>query len=249
MNIITINQENIDADKFVSFLRLTDGLDKPLEDMVNHKIAVHAARKSGLSAEKSEMQAAADDFRRVAGLYRAQEMREFLDASGMTLDDFENFISEMVILGKMKEQVLTRAAVEEYFQLNLPSFEAVELSHMILDSEDKAREAMANSEDDPAHFSELAKQESIAVNTAVNGGFIGRVSRDTLAPEADAKVFNAAAGAIVGPIETDDGLWEIFFIHKKIDPELNDFTKDEVQNVLWGRWVSDRAKEMTIETE
>ena len=78
------------------------------------------------------------------------------------------------------------------------------MSHIVLDSEAKAREMIAVLRDDPDSFDEMAREHSIA-DTREAGGLIGKVLRGSLRPDVEAKVFHAAAGALRGHIEAGVG--------------------------------------------
>ena len=47
------------------------------------------------------------------------------------------------------EQVCSDKAVEEYFKLNSPKFDSIEVSHIVLESEGKAKEMVSMLRDDP----------------------------------------------------------------------------------------------------
>jgi hypothetical protein len=68
---------------------------------VREKLTVHAARKQGIRLSEDEIQQRADQFRRVRGLHRATEMNHYLDALGVSLDEFERFITDGLYQEKM----------------------------------------------------------------------------------------------------------------------------------------------------
>ena len=98
----------------------------------------------------------------------------------------------------MLEQVGNDAAIEDYFELNSPKFDSIEVSHIVLDSEGKAKEMISYLSDDPESFADMAREHSIA-DTRDEGGVIGRVLRGQLKPDIEAKVFNATVGDLLGP--------------------------------------------------
>lgn len=56
------------------------------------------------------------------------------------------------------------------------------------------------------NFADLARKYSKDPGTAANGGDLGWFGKNTMVPEFDQAVFNAAKGALVGPVETQFGL-------------------------------------------
>ena len=173
-DLVRIDDEVLDADDFVKILKLTGRYESLIDDIVKDKLAVHSARKQGISVSTEEIQERADQLRRVRGLHRAVDMNNWLDSMKISLDDLEKFIVEMLYHEKIMEQVVSDEAVEEYFQLNSPSFDSIEISHILLDSEGKARELMAILEEEPESFAMMAKEHSVA-DTGSEGGYVGGI--------------------------------------------------------------------------
>jgi multidrug resistance efflux pump len=67
----------------------------------------------------------------------------------ISLDEFETFIVDGLYQEKMMEQACSEAQVAQYFKLDSPRFDSVEVSHSVLDSEGKAREMMSVLQDEP----------------------------------------------------------------------------------------------------
>src|SRR5690606_16639316 len=159
---------------FVRILKLTGQFEGLMEQLVRDKLAARAARKQGIRVTPEEIQERADQFRRVQGLHRAADMNNYLDALGASLDEFEAFITDSLYQGQMMAQVCNAQAVAAYFTLNSPRFDSIEVSHIVLDSEGKAKEMMSYLADDPDSFGEMAREHSIA-DTREQGGLIGKV--------------------------------------------------------------------------
>lgn len=246
-DLVRIDDEVITTDDFVKLLRFTGAFDGLLEDMIKDKLTVHAARKAAISIGTEDLQERADELRRVKGLHRAVDMNRYLDANKFTLEDFEKYLTEMLYHEKMLAQIGTDEAVEEYFHLNAPKFDSIDISHIVVDSEGKAREIMAIIEDDPESFEELAREHSLA-DTRRDGGYVGKVLRGALRNDVEAKVFNAAEGELLGPFPSaDETYFEIFLINAKRPSALTDDTIDEVRRLLQDEWIAAQAREHSIE--
>lgn len=246
-DLIKIDDEVISTEDFVKLLKFTGRFDELLEDIVKDKLTIHAARKQGVEVTPEEIQERADQLRRVRGLHRAVDMNRYLDSTGLTLDDFEQLLTEMLLHEKMSERIGSDEAVEEYFSLNSPKFDCIEVSHIVLDSEGKAREIMAILEDDPESFEEMAREHSIS-DTREDGGYIGKVLRGALQTEVEAKVFNASEGELLGPFPSDDeAYFEIFTINAKRPAALTEDTAEEVRRLLKDEWIAARAQEHSIQ--
>jgi peptidylprolyl isomerase len=161
---------------------------------VRDKLTVLAARKAGVVLAPQEVQERADQIRRIQGLHRAADMNHYLDALGVNPDEFEDFVTDSLYHEKMMAQVCSDKAVEQYFKLNSPRFDSVEISHIVLDGEGKAKEMMSALAEDPDSFTEIVAEHSVG-EAHQNGGVIGKVLRGSLRADLEARVFNAAAEA------------------------------------------------------
>ncbi len=246
--IARIEDEAITADDFIKLLKFNNKFDDTFEPYLIDKVAAHAARKQGITVSVKEVQNRVDEIRRVLSLHRAKDTLEFLVSLGLTVDDFENYVTELVYKDKVYNAVCTEKAVTEYFNLHSPRFDGIELSQIVLDSEGKAREMMALLEDDPDSFAELAKQHSLDDETRDSGGVVGKVLRGTLENEVEAKVFNASKGEVVGPFMISDGLiYEIFRVTDIYPAKLDESTKSEVQKLIFDEWLEVVTQELNVE--
>jgi peptidylprolyl isomerase len=194
-----------------------------------------------------EIQERADQFRRIQGLHRAADMNHYLDTLGVSLDEFEDFITDGLYQEKMMEQVCNDKAVEQFFKLNSPRFDSVEISHIVLGTEGEAKEVMSILADDPDSFGELAREHSIGEGRE-RGGVIGKVLRGSLKPDIEARVFNAAAGDLLGPFASPDrSFHEIFTVNARCPATLDEDTAIEVRRLLREEWLVARSQEHIIE--
>jgi parvulin-like peptidyl-prolyl isomerase len=246
--IVRIDDEVISTEDFVRILKLTGRFESLMDEIVRDRLTVHAAKKQGISVSAEEIQERADQFRRVLGLHRAADMNHYLDAQGVSLDEFEDFITDGLYHEKMMQQVGSDKAVEAYFKLNSPRFDSIEVSHIVLETEGQAKEMMSLLADEPESFAELASEHSLA-DTREQGGFIGKVLRGSLKTDVEAKVFNAAEGDLLGPFPAADrSFFEIFLVNAKNPARLDEDTAAEVRRLLREEWLAARAQEHVIET-
>src|SRR5580658_6119186 len=177
--LVKIDGEAIDLTEFVRVLKLTGQFDSLLEQFVRDRLASRAAKKAGIQLSETEIQERANEFRRAQGLHRASDTNKYLDGMRISLEEFEAFITDTLYQEKMMQRVCSDEAVQEYFKLNSPKFDSIELSHIVLDSEAKAREMMAVLLDDPDSFQDMAREHS-AAETRAQGGLIGKILRGSL---------------------------------------------------------------------
>lgn len=243
-----IDNEEICSDDIVRSLKLSGKCDQIIEDFITDRLTILAAKKSGITVSGDEVQEKFNQIRRVQGLHRAKATTEFLERMGVTLDEFETFMTDMLYKEKVIESITTETLVKEYFSLNSPDFDSIEVGHIVLDSEGKAREIVAMLEDDPDSFHELAKEHSLDVDTRDSGGVIGTILRGSLHGELEAKVFSADKGAVLGPYADDDGnVFEIFKVIEKHSAQLDEKRIAQVQEKLYDKWLEEQTRDHRIE--
>jgi peptidylprolyl isomerase len=244
--IVSIDDEVIGTEEFVRTLKLTGQFEGLIDQLVRDKLTVRAARKQRIAVSVEEIQERADQYRQVRALHRAADTNRFLDARGVSLDEFEAFVTDSLYQEKMMQRVCNDEAVEKYFRLNAPKFDSIEVSHMMLDTEGKAKEMISLLRDDPDCFAAMALEHSNA-ETRAQGGLIGKVLRGSLKPDIEAKVFNAAVGALLGPFASPDrSSFEIFRVNAKHPATLDEDTAVEVRRLIREEWLAARAQEHVI---
>lgn len=248
MIIARIDDKELTAADLVKYLKLHNKFEEIIEEMILDRVATSEAKKHGTSVSDEELQETFDNVRRLRGLHRAKDTVDFLNSLGLTLEEFQDFLADSLCKDKMLLSVCSDDKMKEYFELHSPRFESVEISHMILDTEGKAREIRALLEDDPDGFTELAREHSMDIETQHKGGVLGKVMRGSLVPEIEAKIFNTEVGDIAGPFAADDGLYyEIFRVTKKHPATFDDTTRSDIQKTLYNEWIAARIQEHRIE--
>ena len=247
-DLVRINDEIVSTEGFIKILKLNGRFDSLLDELARDKLAVHAAKKLGITITPQAAQERADQLRRVRGLHRAADMNRYLQALKVTVQDYENFIVEMLYYEKMMDRLLNDQEVEKYFRANSPRFDSIEVSHILVESPGMAKEIVAILEDEPQRFAELAREHSVA-DTREQSGRIGRIMRGSLQSDMEAKVFHAKIGDILGPFPSPDGsCFEIFTVNAKHPAALDDEVKAEIRRVIKDEWLAARIRENTIQT-
>ena len=245
--LVKIDDDAISVEEFLQTLKLSGQFEGLVEQLVRDRLTVQAAKKQGMHVSEEDLQERADQFRRVHGLHRASDTNKYLDALHVGLDEFEAFLTNGLYQEKMMARVCGEQAVQTYFKLNSPKFDSIELSHIVLDAEGKAKEMISVLADDPDSFDEMAREQSI-VDSREHGGLIGKVLRGSLRTDVEAKVFNAAVGELLGPFASADRtVFEIFRVNAKHPARLDDDTATEVRRLLSEEWLRARAQEHIIE--
>ena len=245
--LANINDTAITTEDLVKTLKFKGEFNEMFDDFIQEKLTLHLAEKINISVTTQEIQEYADNFRRSQGLSRAKDTQEYFTSLGVTLDDFENFIKENIYKEMLINKISTEEAVQEYFSLNSPDFDSVEIAHIFLNSEDEAKEIIANLEEDPESFSEMAKDYSLDINSKDHDGLIGKVFRGVLPAEVDAKVFNASAGDILGPFSLGEDNFEIFMVKAKYPAQLDESVTIKIRQLIFQNWLAAQTREIKFE--
>ncbi len=246
--LVKLNDEEITADFLIKYLKVSGQFQEIMDKLLSERITVHIARGKDLAVSDEEVQEHIDQVRRIMGLHRAKDTLEYIDSLGFTVDEYGEYIRDDLLRNKMLNIVCSEENIEEYFKLNSPKFDTVQLRHILVTSEGQARELVALLEDDPDAFEEMAQEHSLSMDTARAGGSLGAVTRDMLSEELEAKVFNAADGDILGPFEGGEGLtFEIFKVDEKRNAELDKKTSDAIAQILQGEWIQARLGEHQVD--
>lgn len=237
----------VTSEDFVKSLKLNGKFDCLLDEMLKTKLTIHAAKQHGVSLSDTEVQERADRFRSENGLYRAKDAAKYLATKKITLDEFEEHIRDSLYQEKVLANVCSDEAVSDYFAQHSPKFDSIEISHMVVESEGRAKEVVAVLEEDVTQFFDLARELSIAA-TSAEGGYIGKVLRGSLPPALECKLFNVPEGSVLGPLRSAEGSrFEIYKVDAKQPAELNEETGAQVRRLLHEQWLSARARECRVQ--
>ncbi len=134
-------------------------------------------------------------------------------------------------LKQMKDSLLTNYAMEKalanitvkdedakkFYDENPDQFqtgEVVSASHILVDSEEKAKEILAQINAGEVTFADAAKAHSTCPSSQ-EGGNLGEFGRGQMVPEFDAACFTMEVGTIAGPVKTQFGYHLIQLNDKK----------------------------------
>lgn len=133
--------------------------------------------------------------------------------------------------GKALQEIVDAAVTDEALQAaydakyaNAPAAKEYSAQHILVDSEEKAKELKAQI-DGGADFAELAKANSSDTGSAVNGGDLGWFGLGMMVAPFEAAVVAATPGAVTEPVQTDFG-WHLIKVN-----EVRDATKPTIDEV------------------
>lgn len=131
----------------------------------------------------------------------------------------------------LKDKITDKMVDDEYKKMvaELKGQEEVKTSHILVDTEAKAKEVKGKLKNSKVSFSNLVKEYSKDEGSKANGGEIGYVMRGQLVPEYEDKAFSMKKNEISDPVKTQFG-WHIIKMLDKRPVEIP--TKDQaVQSI------------------
>lgn len=169
-----------------------------------------------------------------------------LDAKKNLLEHNAEFKAE---LEKMKDEMLANFNVAKtlenidvkdeelkaYYDENKAQFTrgaSVSASHILVDSEDKAKEIQARIEAKEVSFEDAARENSTCPS-GQNGGALGEFTKGQMVPEFDEAVFSMEVGELRGPVKTQFGYHIIKLTAKNEPSEMSfDEVKGQIKSML-----------------
>ena len=162
-----------------------------------------------------------------------------------------NYLKERLLRQEYFEKTLKSAVSEneakEIYKERIGSLkpeEEVSARHILVDSEEKAKELRAKIVAG-ADFAEVAKESSSDRGTKDQGGSLRYFGQGQMVPEFDTAVFKMKKGEISEPVKTNFG-WHIIKLddRRRKEPPSFEAVKDTIMNSLAMRKVQEKAAEL-----
>ena len=149
---------------------------------------------------------------------------------------------DKTLKGKIGEDEAKKIYTEKIAQLK-PE-EEIEARHILVDSEEKAKELHAKIVAG-ADFAQLAKENSTDTGSKDQGGVLGYFGHGQMVPEFEAAAFKLEKGQVSEPVHTNFG-WHIIKVddRRKKEPPSFAAVKDTILNSLVVRKAQDTATEL-----
>lgn len=207
-------------------------------DLIAELLIKDRADRLGLSVSADEVKEAMTRLKEQYGMKSEQEFEDSLRKSGMGRADMEARLRDSILMNKVFGRELRSR--EDLADKELRDRYDREKERYRLPERARLREIVVLKPDDPTRveaarkratdlaaeartgdFAKLAMMSSEA-GTRDKGGDLGEVARGELLPDLDKAVFNASAGAVLGPIESKSG-WHILKVETRMPSEVPAF--------------------------
>lgn len=181
---------------------------------------------------------------------KVDQEQDFKDA----LEAFRKQFLANRVLQKNLGTKMTETATKKYYEANKKKFstDQVHVQHILLPTEESAKEMLVKARAPDADFQGLAEKHSKDPSAKNNRGDLGFQGRDRFVPEFTEAAFGGSKGDIVGPVKTSYGYHIIKVIDKKLGKplefgEVELRVKNEMGQELRQTYVGNLRKQAKIE--
>jgi peptidyl-prolyl cis-trans isomerase SurA len=222
-----------------------------LEDMIDRKLQMFAAKRNGMEVTDRELDDALADIKKRNNMDNKQ-FEEALAREGLTLEQYRSEFREQMTMSRLFNKfVRTGLSVDEkeireYYDRNLGQFSLPEEirvrilvvtvpekapSDKIIEARDKAAALMARigkGED----FIHLIRENS-GSPTAAQDGDLGFLQREHVIPEIEEATRDLKPGQYAGPVKAADGFYIIRLEEIRTPVKPFEKVKEEIQKLLY----------------
>lgn len=137
-----------------------------------------------------------------------QDYQKWLAEQAMTEEEVIYYMTFTHFLSK--DVKVSEEEVRQYFDTYYANYggqeEQIKARHILLETEDEAKQVITELETTDADFAELAKEKSIEPAAKTNGGDLGYFGRGRMVPEFEEVAFSQEVGVVSEqPVKTDFG--------------------------------------------
>jgi len=212
--VATVNGVAITRDQFYTLLENQYGF-FALQELVQDEIIRQRAEQLGVTLDEEEFGELLDMV--IAQLGGMQGLYMFLMQNNVSEEAFIAQLKWNMLIGQLAraEVEVEEGAVEAFFQENRSSYdqpETVEVSHILVDTEEEANEVLELLKDG-GDLITLAEEYSLDPGTAQQGGYLGHIQRGLTVEEFEEMAFALPVGEY-GITESQYG-WHVIIVHAK----------------------------------
>jgi peptidyl-prolyl cis-trans isomerase SurA len=221
-----------------------------LEEMIDRKIQMAAAKRNGMDVSERELNDAINDIMKRNRLDKTQ-LEAALAREGLTLEQYRSDLREQMTLSRLfnkyvrSEVTISEAEVRAFYDRNPGQFsrpEEVRVRRLVIRlpeqaTTDQVADARARSEGLMARirsgedFVRLIRESSDPASAAEDGN-LGFLQRGQAIPEIEAAAKNLKTGEYAGPIKTADSFQIIRVEEVRTPLEPYEKIKDDISKML-----------------
>ena len=211
-----------------------------VNEMISELLLKDRADRLGITVTEAEVKEAVNRLKQQYGITTDEQFEQSLRTSGLSRADMEARLRDTLVTNKVfgrelrNREDLTDPELRERYNREKEQYRLPERAHLreivvlkpeaatgLEEARQKAEEVGQAARKPGTDFANLASTMSES-GSREKGGDLGEVAKGDLVPELDKAVFTAAAGAIIGPIETKSA-WHIMKVEQRLPSEVPGF--------------------------
>ncbi|MBI2598075.1 MAG: peptidylprolyl isomerase [Candidatus Diapherotrites archaeon] len=173
-----------------------------LDNMIEGELLLQEAQKNNVAVEDAE----------VENVFLAQKesISEIISLGGFSEEEIKKSIKESLVVQKFLQEIVfaqlqaSEEEVTKFFEENKDQLVQVSASHILVDSEEKAKELLGKLKEG-ADFAALAKENSTDKVSGENGGKLGFFSRGEVVKEFADAAFSLKPGELSDVVKSQFG--------------------------------------------
>jgi hypothetical protein len=189
-----------------------------LSALVRRKIAAAIAVKRGLSLADDEFEEALAAFHADRDLFEPEQVDQWYKSRHLEEQPVREYVSETALIDRAKQELITDEQIQKRFGADRYEYDVAEADVFGFKTVGEAREFM------------LAVREH---ELTPEGGVRERLTRREAPTEIAAVLLSAEPEELVGPVETDDGRYDVYMLHRREDATLDDSLTEEIRDKLF----------------
>lgn len=231
--------------------------EETLGALISEKVIEAEIKKADVKVEAEEID---KEFEGMAEQYGGKEgLDAAMASSNISEKEVKEEIERTLALKTLLKSDLkvTDEEIAKYYEENKESFsqkEQVDASHILVESEEKAKEVRKKLVDGEDRV-EIAKEYSTDPGSKDSGGDLGFFDRGKMVPEFEEAAFSMKVGEISQPIKTEHG-YHVIIVNDKKEAKTTSLeeNKDEIRTTLedakmpeaFNTWYTEKVAEYDI---
>jgi parvulin-like peptidyl-prolyl isomerase len=236
MNVVHVANLSIEAAEIINFLKQDVRLKEICHDILCQQIIQHAAQERQIEVTAAEIQAEADQQRRLLHLESAAATLTWLRDQLIAPENWEVGIHRRLLKQKLA-QTLFEPETAKYFAEHRLDFEQVSLYKLTVPYQQLSQELLYQIEENEISFYEAAHLYDVDQRCRLQCGYQGCFYRWHLKPELAALIFGAQPGAVLGPQPGERG-FDLWMVENFITADLTPEIRNQITEQLFQEWLN-----------
>ena len=231
-----------------------------LSQLIRRSVLAPKAEEFGISVSEEEVQDTIEGIEDDFGSQNAFE--EALKEQGLDQEQLEQIVRDRILEDKLREEVTadveaSDADIEAYYEENIDDYRRMRSSHILVRDFDLADQLSTQLKAAPKRnveglFARLARQHSIDLQSARDGGDQGYTTSGELPDRYERVAVNLKIGEVSGPVQTEEGYHVIMVTDRDVSPladvriAIAGQLREGAAEETWQDWVTEAYREAEI---